>query len=300
MDLATIVITASAIIIILQTVLIVLFVTSRRIVPKPEAPGVAPVTGDNRDFRKRRDENRFNRRPPVDQRQKPVPAPAAAPSAQPVDHMEKSLRDINLRLKNAERDQENARKKIRDVIQTPQNPQRRFDQSAGRPNRGRDDDFRRRDRERDRNNRPQFRDRDQNRSSEIERSPSEQPISPAVQPASGPVPERVSPEPRPPSTVVSQPPAAKEPVAIVPENTEILHGRKVLVRRRILTAEEQAQAAKAAPGGAGSVAGQSVIGAVAAQAPQTESGLETPAEEHAAPSESSAGDGEPQNIHFGR
>ncbi len=299
MDLATIVITASAVIIILQTVLIVLFVTSRRIAPKPEAPGVAPVTLDNRDFRKKRDDNRFNRRPPVDQRQKPVAAPAV-PSTQPVDHMEKSLRDINLRLKNAERDQENARKKIRDVIQTPQNPQRRFDQSAGRPNRGRDDDFRRHDRERDRNNRPQFRDRDQNRSSEIERSPAEQPISPAVQPAGGPVPERVSPAPRPPSTVVSQPPAAKEPVAIVPENTEILHGRKVLVRRRILTAEEQAQAAKAAPGSPGSVAGQSVIGEVAAQTSRIESGPETPAEENPAPSGSSAGDSEPQNIHFGR
>jgi hypothetical protein len=296
MDLATIVITASAIIIILQVVLIVLFVTSRKVAQEPPVPGLATAVGDNRDYRKRRDDNRFNRRPPVDQRQKPSGAPAAA-LPQPLDHMEKSLRDINLRLKNAERDQENARRKIRNVIQTPQNPQKRFDQSNNRPNRGRDDDFRRRDRGRDRNNRPHgdhFRDRDQTRSPEMDRSPVEQPIALTIQPATAPAPQPISPVPRAPSSVISQPAAAKEPVPIVPENTEILHGRKVLVRRRILTPEEQAQAGKATPGS------QPVIGEATAQAAHADSGPTSPAEDNPASAGSSAGEGEPQNIHFGR
>jgi len=64
---------------------------------------------------------------------------------------------------------------------------------------------------------------------------------------------------------VNPPPVIeKEDLAPVPENTEILHGRKVLVRRRILTPEEQAAkdrettaAGSAAPQASGEAAPQS-------------------------------------------
>ena len=303
MDLAPIVITASAIIIILQVVSIILIVGNRKTVVKPEAAGVNPVNNDNRDFRKRRDENRFNKRPVIDQR----PRPFTPPQPPAVDHVEKSLRDINLKLKNAERDQENARKKIRDVIQNPQNqqdPQRRPDQNNNRPNRGRDDDFRRRDR--DRHGRPhggQFRDRDQNRGPENIRPQGEPVSAPVSAPISAPVlPPSMEPA-RPQNPIAAQPVVEKkEPLAIVPENTEVLHGRKVLVRRRILTAEEQAQAAKNGP--ANGVApdsqqpSQPVIGEVASPKPENTGG-ET-SSEPAAPQTAPEPEGEVQNINFGR
>lgn len=303
MDLAPIVITASAIIIILQVVSIILIVGNRKTVVKPEPTGVNPVNNDNRDFRKRRDDNRFNKRPVIDQR----PRPFTPPQPQAVDHVEKSLRDINLKLKNAERDQENARRKIRDVIQNPQNqqdPQRRPDQNNNRPNRGRDDDFRR-NRDRDRNSRPHgghFRDRDQSRGPENIR-PQGETVAPVSAQISAPIlPPSMEPA-RPQNPIAAQPLVEKkEPLAIVPENTEVLHGRKVLVRRRILTAEEQALAAKNAPATAASPdsqqSSQPVIGEVASPKPENTSGESS--SEPAAPQTAPEPEGEVQNINFGR
>jgi hypothetical protein len=304
MDLAPIVITASAIIIILQVVSIILIVGNRKTVVKPEPAGVNPVNNDNRDFRKRRDENRFNKRPVIDQK----PRPFTPPQPQAVDHVEKSLRDINLKLKNAERDQENARRKIRDVIQNPQNqqdPQRRPDQNNNRPNRGRDDDFRR-NRDRDRNSRPHgdhFRDRDQNRGPENIRPQGDSiaPVSPqGPAPAIPPIVEA----PRPQNPVATQPVVEKkEPLAIIPENTEVLHGRKVLVRRRILTAEEQAQAAKNGPANGAAPESQQpsppVIGEVAPREPENAS-QGASSSEPAEPQAASGPEDEFQNVNFGR
>jgi hypothetical protein len=297
MDLAPIVITASAIIIILQVISIVLIIGSRKTVVKPEAAGVNPVNNDNRDFRKRRDENRFNKRPPIDQRQRPFTPPPQQPQA--VDTVEKSLRDINLRLKNAERDQESARRKIKDVIQNPQNqqdPQRRFDQNNNRPNRGRDDDFRRRDRDRDRHNRPHgghFRDRDQNRGPEPLRPQSEAAAPVSAQAAVPVIPPSME-AARPQNPVAAQPVVEKkEPIAIVPENTEVLHGRKVLVRRRIITNEEQAQA------GQQQQESKPVIGEVAPLEPENP-GQTPPSSEPAAPQSAAGTENELQNINFGR
>jgi hypothetical protein len=308
MDLAPIVITASAIIIILQVVSIILIVRNRKTVVKPETAGVNPVNNDNRDFRKKRDDNRFNKRPVIDQR----PRPFTPPQPQAVDHVEKSLRDINLKLKNAERDQENARRKIRDVIQNPQNqqdPQRRPDQNNNRPNRGRDDDFRRRDgrdRDRDRNSRPQgghFRDRDQNRGPENIR-PQGEPVAPVSMQGPAPAMPPIVEAPRPQNPVAVQPLVEKkEPLAIIPENTEVLHGRKVLVRRRILTAEEQAQAAK--NGQANGTApdsqqpSQPVVGQVTPNVPENTS-QGAPSSEPAAPQAAAEPENEVQKVNFGR
>jgi len=273
MDLATIVILSSAIIIILQIIAIALIVKGKKPAALPEPVAVpAPAAGDNRDFRKRRDENQFNRRPAQDSR----PRQPSTPEPQPVDHVEKSLRDINLRLKNAERDQENARKKIKDVVASPQNPQRRPDQNNNRP-RGRDDDFRRRDNNRDRNNnRPQggqFRDR--NRNPETDRPQMDQPVQSPLPPLSAgatvaPLSQTASPVeilPRPQNAIAIPVSSEKEQIVAIPENTEVLHGRKVLVRRRILTGEEEAAA------GAKAVTpeNQPVIGAVVLPTPEKSS-----------------------------
>ena len=291
MDLAPIVITASAIIIILQIVSIILIVTNKKkAVAKPDS-GVNPVNNDNRDFRKRHDENRFSKKPVFEQR----PKPFTPPQAPAVDHVEKSLRDINLKLKNAERDQENARRKIRDVIQNPQNQdsQRRIDQNSGRPNRGREDDFRRRDRH-GRHHGGHFRDRDQNRGQENSR-PQGEPVS-----GQGTAPGVAADAIRPPQNPAAiLPSIEKEPIAVVPENTEILHGRKVLVRRRILTEEEQAQAAKSGQAGADSQqSSQPVIGEVSM--PQGENAGKERSSEPTAPQAAAEPESEVQSINFGR
>jgi hypothetical protein len=314
MDVATIVITASLIIILLQVVSIVLIVKNKKsVVVSQAAPPVQPAQSsyDQRDFRKRREDNRFTRKPGFEQKPRPV-APQQQPP-QAVDYVEKSLRDINLKLKNAERDQENARKKIRDVIQSPaqgqgqnQNQPRRFDNSQNRPSRPRDDDFRRRDRQ----GRPgnagnnQFRDRDrnsdQNRPPEMERPFVEQasPTSPPVStPVSVPIRDAVQPQPIIPAPVQQpvQPVVEKEVISVAPENTEIFHGRKVLVRRRILTPEEQAAKDRESASPASSVPQAAAGEATSPRPPSAES---KPAEPESSNPPAIEIDAEP--IRFGR
>jgi hypothetical protein len=305
MDLAAIVISA-IIIIILQVVSIILIAAGRKPSAKPETAGPVPVNNDTRDLsRKRRDEGHFTRRSQNDQRPKPFVPPQ---QPQSVDPVEKSLRDINLRLKNAERDQENARKNIRDGIQVPQgsqgpqNPQRRSDQNNSRPNRGRDDDFRRRDnRDRDRNGHNRQGGHTRDRNNDLYRTPSNvvapAPVQPPVaqmQPAISLAAEiavrpQTIPIPRPVAPVI-----AKESLSVVPENTEVLHGRKVLVRRRIVTPEEQAKENAAAPAASAPAATQPQIGAVAAPVAEARDAREKPADSTA------VSEGEVQPINFGR
>jgi hypothetical protein len=300
MDVAAIVLTASSLIIILQVVSIILIVKNKKTrIEKPEAVPVQPAAQSSfeRDFRKRREDNRFNRRPGFEQKQKP---PVAPQPPQAVDYVEKSLRDINLKLKNAERDQENARKKLRDDVQGPQQQnggqnqtsQRRFDNNQNRPNRGRGDDFRRRDRNDRRPPNNQFRDRDQNHSRDIEqeRPFAEQPrplIPESVNPPMNPpvsTPEQI---PKPQIPIVSQPVVEKEPVAPVLENTEIFHGRKVLVRRRILTPEEQAAKDNAGKGPESAAAGSQESPApskvpAASESKPADAGMSQPPEDESA------------------
>jgi hypothetical protein len=81
---------------------------------------------------------------------------------QPVSTVDKSLRDINLRLKNAERDQEKARSKMSDDVKPPEIPVRRPPQDRDRDGDRNGDRNRNRDRDRDRD-RDRYRDRDRNR-----------------------------------------------------------------------------------------------------------------------------------------
>jgi hypothetical protein len=111
---------------------------------------------------------------------------------------------------------------------------------------------------------------------------------------------------RPLNPVAARPVAVvekKEPLAIIPENTEVLHGRKVLVRRRILTAEEQALAAKNGEANAAATVSsqpsQPVIGEVAPPKPEI-AGSAEPSTEPAAPQNTAETESELQNIKFGR
>jgi hypothetical protein len=300
MDVATIVLTASSVIIILQVVSIILIVKNKKNAVKTEPVPIQAnqPANDQRDFRKRRDDNRFSRKPGFEPRQRPV-TPVQPPPT--VDHMEKSLRDINLKLKNAERDQEDARKKIRDDVQGPlqgggqnQNSQRRFDNNQNRPNRGRDDDFRRRDRH-GRPNNNQFRDRDQNRSPGFEKTQPEQAM--AQNNAATPAPVFVAPvvAPKPAVPVSMAPVVEKDSLLPVPENTEILHGRKVLVRRRIVTPEEQAaknasETAVAQEGSQANASAPAAISALESSTPVAATNADVP----------QASEEEAQPIKFGR
>lgn len=243
MALAPIVITTSVLTIILQIVLIKLVLDTKKKTNfdlKEKPLSVAP---EIRDIRKPREhENRFNnRRPPHDQRTKPSPV-VSAPTApvQNVDPMERSLRDINLRLKNAERDQEKERRRIKDTIAAP--PQKRNDFNKSRE---RNEGFRRNDRPRQdyaqqqrpspspvRDERPTvpFDEPRENKT-----LPS-QPITAAV--AAQPV---VLPPPSPPFKPVIKPvdPIFEIEVSNSIDKENLQHGRKVMVKRRILKAEDE-------------------------------------------------------------
>jgi len=79
-----------------------------------------------RDFRQQN-----NKRTPADLKQKPQTQPAATTPSGSVEQVEKSLRDINLKLKNAERDQENARKKIQNNFSKDPNFKRHDNRDGG-------------------------------------------------------------------------------------------------------------------------------------------------------------------------
>jgi hypothetical protein len=118
MELESLVIITVTVILVLQIVSLFLIAgmgKSIRALKDVRPPSAAPQ-GDRFD-RKNNDFRRHDKRPfqdgrpqrPPQQQQQPAPQQHAQAAADPV---EKSLRDINLRLKNAERDQEFARRKL--------------------------------------------------------------------------------------------------------------------------------------------------------------------------------------------
>ena len=283
MDTATLVLTAVIVSIVLQIVLIIIVLDMKKKSGKTE---LKPSSNDTRDTRKPREhDNRFaNAKRPHEQRPKPVQA-----QPQSADPVERSLRDINLRLKNAERDQEKERKRIKDTI-TPESQKR---PDGNRPPRDKDDNYRRNDRPRhNQQRRPSDNQRSNgdNRNSQGQQQREFRSAPPAA--AEAPVVAPIVQEQILPQTIVApqQPVAAVAPViekiqqqtvetapeaAMVTETLQ--HGRKVMVKRRVLNVEEEAAAQASAEGTP-----------VQAQAPEAQAPEMTPDETSTGP------------IHFGR
>jgi hypothetical protein len=241
MDSASIVITALIVTIVLQIVLIILVLglkkkkTSEPREEKPEVP-------EQRDFRRQKEaENRFARKSPQEHRPKPAPA-----QGQNIDKLESSLRDINLRLKNADKDQEKERQRIKDTISS--SSPRRFDNQKPRE---RGDHFRRNDRPRQ--------DYQQNRSADSPRGPREERFppknqfearerkpstnyqnpSPAAAPAAAAAP--IAPPSEVPAPIVQKTPELvfESSPALTETRESLQHGRKFPVKRRVLNVEEE-------------------------------------------------------------
>ena len=127
MDLAAIITTL--VVVVLQLITVSLIIRTRKMVTElANKKDTGPVHND----RPRRDRDlRQSRKPTQDFKQK---SQSPNTTSAGVDPVEKSLRDINLKLKNAERDQENARRKIHDNF-SKDNSRRRDGGKGGRDGR---------------------------------------------------------------------------------------------------------------------------------------------------------------------
>ena len=171
-----------------------------------------------------RDRNNGNQRQPRRKRQDHRSKQSNASSGNSNDakeNVEKSLRDINLKLKSVERDQDAARRQIQENSFGKDSPKRRSNNSRGNRNDRRDN---RRDRGSSRNN--NWRDRKGNDSSKTKTEKSE---------ASAPIFEekpQIMVDDAAPQTNASQSLPDLKPVDFDKESTE--HGRKFAVKRRVL------------------------------------------------------------------
>jgi hypothetical protein len=306
MDSATLVLTALiAIVIVLQIALMVM-VSNLKKSKKEEALSERPASGEQRDFRRQREQdNRFQRRPPNDNR----PKPAQAPAQQNGDQVERSLRDINLRLKNAEKDQEKERQRIKDTIQAPPQQQQRRPEGQ-RPRGERDDHFRRGgDRDRGRHGYDRNRgsggshggrdDRSRGNYDSREGRPGQGgqnpvPTAPVMPPASE-APEAVLP-------VVEKPVEQGFETVTPPESGENLqHGRRFAVKRRVLGAEEDQSESSESAASQNEAPTEAAQGFSEAQQPQSKEQKPEPGNEKAP--DKDEGDGESYSsgpISFGR
>jgi hypothetical protein len=256
MDRASLAVIIVGVVLVLQIVSLVLIAGMRKAVRALKEVRVAPAAPAERFERKNNDFRRQEKRPFPDQRPRHQPQAQPAPQAAPapaiaVDPVEKSLRDINMRLKNAERDQEFARKKIQENFNRGDQPRNRDgggDRGDHRGGRGGRDRHRgggrdhRRDNWQDRNREPQSQ---QSFAETAAPSSNEQPTFEKREYVPGTQPEmHVAPQYEP-----QRPAPIMEPVAvsastgpdIVPtdfgSNENIEHGRKVMINRRPLKNE---------------------------------------------------------------
>jgi hypothetical protein len=228
---------ATLLVVILQIItLSVLKSTNKKV---DELAAQKSNSGNNDRDRKDRDfrQQQNNRRPAQDAKPKTQNQPAAPQAGASVEQVEKSLRDINLKLKNAERDQENARKNIQSNYQQRDrdpNFKRRDNRDGGnRGGRDRQDRSDRRDRRngnnwQDRNNRHSGNSGDFNRSSE----------HPAVsdKPFNAEENQMVN-QLNADATVTPSSTPSTEPMDFASDDS-LQHGRKVAVKRRMLKEED--------------------------------------------------------------
>jgi hypothetical protein len=247
MELALMAITISIVVLVVQVVSLVLITGMRKSLKNLKEVRPLPSAVPSDRFEKRNpDFRRHEKRPYQDQR------PQQPAAVTPIDPVEKSLRDINLRLKSAERDQEFARRKIQENFS-------RGDRPRDRDDRDRDDRNRRGNRDRD-HHRNHRRDNWQDRNRSGAPQSQQQELQPAVstpsaQPYGEPAVEKKAFTPFTPSTPA---PELQATVQAVPETGQnqgleaadfasdenLQHGRKIIVKRRTLNDEP----AEASPG----------------------------------------------------
>lgn len=179
------------------------------------------------------------------------PAPAQPSSQVTIDPVEKSLRDINLKLKNAEREQESARKKIQDYNAKDGRPQRSGGNGSGANRKNnRDRNFNRNEQRKDNWQEKQNRTDSVEQPQEAAAMPPElenEKLRSAVQPAV--------------EMAVSVTESASQlPHIDTPDSSEgeFEHGRKFVAKRRLL--QENGTAEKDA-----STAGENAVEASAAE-----------------------------------
>ena len=196
--------------------------------------------------KKSQDFRQQEKRPYRDQRPQ---SPGIAQTPQAIDPVEKSLRDINMRLKHAERDQEFARKKIQENF--PRGDHRNRDDRDRGGNRDRNRDHQRNPR------RDNWQDRNRYDSSQPQQPAPVAAQSLQVQePAFEKAPQIPAPVPQP---AIERPmvSAATGPTTLVPSDfsseDSLQHGRKIVVKRRVLKDElpEGAKIAETAGSSAG-------------------------------------------------
>ncbi len=236
MELAIVAIIIAAVVLLLQVVSLALTAGMRKSINNLKDARPSPITQTERFEKRNADFRRHEKRPNQDQRhQAPTATPAAAVSIDPV---EKSLRDINMRLKHAERDQEFARRKMQENFSRGDHPRNRDDRNL-RGNR---------DRNRD-NNRNLRRDnlQERNRYNAPQQQPAPSAVSP--QPSDEPVFEKGESVPLPEfQAPVQQTDMERKPVAAAPSGPDLVpsdyssdenleHGRKTIVKRRMLKDE---------------------------------------------------------------
>jgi hypothetical protein len=193
-------------------------------------------------FNERRDNTfRQNRTNQQSSGFKSAPSTQSSPVAANIDNVEKSLRDINLKLKNAEHDQEVARRKIHDNIGSNQQKPR-----SSRDNRGGNNNSQRRDR----NNRNNWRTRNDGDEKPFDNNPESinHPIDTSAPEIRKVV--EIHPTPLPSSVTTSVPPSittsVPSSVTTLPDlqpmdfDADLQHGRKFAVKRRALQEDASA------------------------------------------------------------
>jgi hypothetical protein len=247
MELAFIAIIIAAIVLLLQIVSLAQIAGIRKSMRIQRDSRPPQIQHGDRFDKRNQDFRRHERRPFPDQQQRPPQAAATQ-----IDPVEKSLRDLNLRLKSAEREQESARRKIQENFPRGDHNRGRDDRNRdGRDRDGRDRDGRDRDgRDRDGRDHRGNRDRNLRRDSWQDRNRSggfpQQPPQAVPQQPNEPLVEKK--ETDLPPTEIKTPvqqtgPATGQDLGASDfgsgENLE--HGRKIIVKRRMLKDDVNAE-----------------------------------------------------------
>ncbi|MFP4162616.1 MAG: hypothetical protein ACLFQB_10650 [Chitinispirillaceae bacterium] len=226
MESAALVLTALAIVVILQIITIALVLSNKK-KNRTNTKNVQPMKSSGNPRNDKRDNNRrHNKKSHQDNRSR---SHQHKESSSSIDPVEKSLRDINLKLKNAEKDQENVRRKIQDTSDSGNSgSNNRNDRRSNRKNHNRRDNRRNNN---DRRNRDSSRSNYKNSDGAPEKNDSNKNRTPEK-----------APEPSVPETKPNTPELVPNDLGVSEENLQ--HGRKFNVKRRQLKESASDQGAE--------------------------------------------------------